>query len=136
MSCVYLLAASHPMPLYDSGLRRRRTVKAGTTVVTVEEDGFSVQAHEYYRWAVDDLGLDIQPYRYELNLAPTVEDAAQLRAYLEQNCAHGETVELWHLCVGGEKHRIRRFSGALSGLEQDTLEQLEEHPQTCLTITI
>lgn len=136
MSCVYLLAASHPLPLYDSGLRRLRTVKDGSTAVTVEEDGFSVQAHEYYRWAVDGLGLDIQPCRYELNLAPTEEDAAQLRAYLEQNCFHGETVELWHLWVGGEKQRICRFSGSLSALEQDTLEQLEEHPQTCLTITI
>ena len=136
MSCVYLLAASHPLPLYDSGLHRLRTVKAGSTAVTVEEDGFSVQTHEYYRWAVDDLSLDMQPCRYELNLSPTEEDAAQLRAYLEQNCAHGETVELWQLWVGGEKHRIRRFSGPLSALEQDTLEQLEEHPQTCLTITI
>ncbi len=136
MSCAYLLAASHPLPLYDSGLRRLRTVKAGTTVVTVEEDGFSVQAHEYYRRAVDELGLDMHPCRYELNLAPTGEDAAQLRAYLKQNCAHGETVELWHLWVGGEKHRIRRFSGSLSALERDTLEQLEEHSQTCLTITI
>ena len=136
MSCVYLLAASHPLPLYDSGLRRLRTVKDGSMVVTVEEDGFSVQAHEYYRCAVDELGLDMQPCRYELNLAPTAEDAAHLRAYLEQNCARGETVELWHLWVGGEKHRIRRFSGPLSALERDTLEQLEEHPQTCLTITI
>ena len=124
MSCVYLLTASHPLPLYDSGLHRLRTVKAGSTAVTVEEDGFSVQTHEYY------------PCRYELNLSPTEEDAAQLRAYLEQNCAHGETVELWHLWVGGEKHTIRRFSGPLSALERDTLEQLEEHPQTCLTITI
>lgn len=136
MSCVYLLAASHPLPLYDSGLRRLRTVKDGSKVVTVKEDGFSVQPHEYYRCAVDDLGLDMQPCRYELNLAPTGEGAAQLRAYLEQNCAHGETVELWHLWVGGEKYRIHRFSGPLSALEQDTLEQLEEHPQTCLTITI
>ena len=136
MSCVYLLAASHPLPLYDSVLRRLRTVKTGSMVVTVEEDGFSVQPHEYYRWAVDELGLDMQPCRYELNLASTEEDAAQLRAYLAQNCAHGETVELWHLWVGGEEHRIRRFSGPLSALERDTLEQLEEHSQTCLTITI
>ncbi|HJG86024.1 hypothetical protein [Pseudoflavonifractor capillosus] len=136
MSCVYLLAASHPLPLYDSGLRRLRTVKAGITVATVEEDGFSVMEHSYYRHAVDDLGLDMQPCRYELNLAPTEEDAALLRAYLEQACAHGETVELWHLWVGGEAHRVRRFSGPLSALERDTLEQLAEHPQACLTITI
>ena len=136
MSCVYLLAASHPLPLYDSGLRRLRTVKDGSTAVTVEEDGFSVQAHEYYRCAVDGLGLDIQPCRYELNLYPTQEDAAQLRAYLSKNCARGETVELWHLWVGGGVHRIRRFSGPLSALAQDTLEQLEEHQQTCLTIAI
>ena len=63
-------------------------------------------------------------------------DAALLRAYLARTCAHGETVELWHLWVGGEAHRVRRFSGPLSALERDTLEQLAEHPQTCLTITI
>ena len=134
MSCVYLLTASHPLPLYDSGLCRLRAGRTGR--VTVEEDGFSVMEHSYYRQAVDDLGLDMQPCRYELNLAPTEEDAAQLRAYLEQTCAHGETVELWHLWVGGEAHRVRRFSGPLSALERDTLEQLAEHPQTCLTITI
>ena len=61
MSCVYLLAASHPLPLYDAGLRRLRTVKAGITVVTVEEDGFSVQAHEYYRCAVDELAWTCSP---------------------------------------------------------------------------
>ena len=136
MSCVYLLSASHALPLCDSGTRRLRTGRVGRIDATVEEDGFSVMEHSYYRHAVDDLGLDMQPCRYELNLAPTEEDAAQLRAYLEQNCFHGETVELWHLWVGGEKQRICRFSGSLSALEQDTLEQLEEHPQTCLTITI
>lgn len=136
MSCVYLLAASHSLPLYDSGIRRLRTVKAGGMTVTLEEDGFSVQKHEYYRQAVDCLALDMQPCRYELNLSPTQEDAAQLRAYLSKNCARGETVELWHLWVGGGAHRIRRFSGPLSALEQDTLEQLEEHQQTCLIIAI
>ena len=93
MSCVYLLAASHSLPLYDSGISRLRTVKAGGMTVTVEEDGFSVQDHEYYRQAVDCLALDMQPCRYELNLYPTQEDAAQLRAYLSKNCARGETVE-------------------------------------------
>lgn len=136
MSCVYLLAASHPLRLCDSAFRRLRAVKVGRTDFTVEEDGFSVQEHVYYRTAVNDLSLDMQPYRYELNLAPTREDAAQLRAYLSKNCARGETVELWRLWVGGETYRVRRFSGPLSALEQDTLEQLEEHPQTCLTITI
>lgn len=136
MSCVYLLAASHPLPLYDSGTRRLRTVKAGSMTVTVEEDGFSVMEHSYYRRVVDDLALDMPPFRYELSLAPTEEDAAQLRAYLAQHCARGETVELWHLWVGGEAYRARRFSGSLSALEQDTLEQLAEHFQTCLTIAI
>ena len=136
MSCVYLLSASHALPLCDSGTRRLPIGRVGRIDATVEEDGFSVIEHSYYRQAVDDLGLDMQPCRYELNLSPTEEDAAQLRAYLEQNCAHGETVELWHLWVGGEAHRVRRFSGPLSALERDTLEQLAEHPQTCLTITI
>ena len=132
MSHVILLCADRPLPLYDPHARRVRAEGS----VAVERDGFSVQANAYYRQAVEELDFPMKPCRYELNLAPTEEDAAQLRAYLEQTCAHGETVELWHLWVGGEAHRVRRFSGPLSALERDTLEQLAEHPQTCLTITI
>lgn len=136
MSCVHLLAADHPLPLHDQGVRRLRTAKAGRTEITVEEDGFSVQEHGYYRLAVDELGLDMGPCRYEVNLAPTEEDAALLRAYLAKHCAHGETVELWYLWVGGGARSVRRFSGPLSALERDALEQLEEHCPTCLTIAI
>ena len=90
MSRVVLLCADHPLPLYGSGVRRARTVGP----VTVEAGGFSVQEHKYYRSAVEDLGLSMKPCQYELDLRPTEEDAAALRAYLERNCAPGETVEL------------------------------------------
>ena len=75
MSRVILLAADHPMPLYDPELRRV-TVSGG---FTLETPGFSVQAHEYYRDAVDSLGLEMKPFQYELNLDATDEDAEQLR---------------------------------------------------------
>ena len=81
MSRVILLAADHPMPLYDPDLRRI-SVSNG---FTVEVPGFSVQDHEYYRDAVDSLGLEMKPFQYELNLDATDEDAEQLRTYLETN---------------------------------------------------
>ena len=134
MSAVTLLCADHPLPLHDPGIRRTRTVRA----VTVEEDGFSVQPHTYYRYAVEELGLAMKPCRYELNLCPTEEEAALLRAYLAQNCAPGETVELWQLWVGDGPGKPTRFSGPLAALDGPALEQMEERPmgQTCLTIRI
>ena len=138
MSCVTLLCADHPLPLYDAQTRRTRTVRAGRESFTVEEDGFSVQEHGYYRRAVDQLGLEMKSCRYELDLRATPSDAAQLRDYLARNCAPGETVELWQLWVGAEPEGPRRFSGALEDLDADTLEQLEARPlgQTCLSIRI
>ena len=46
------------------------------------------------------------------------------------------SVELWNLWVGDGPARPRRFSGALGDVELDTLKQLEENFQTCLTIRI
>ena len=66
----------------------------------------------------------------------TQEDAAELRAYLAKHLRPGETVELWNLWVGDGPARPRRFSGALGDVELDTLKQLEENFQTCLTIRI
>ena len=136
MSAVTLLAADHPLPLYEAQTRRVRIVSTDLGPLTVEEDGFSVQEHRYYRWAVDQLGLPVKPYQYELDLRATEEDASQLRAYLEANCTPGEQVEVWNLWVGDGPGRVRRFSGALSQVALDTLEQLEEQFQTCLTIRI
>ena len=64
------------------------------------------------------------------------EDAAQLRAYLETHLRPGETAELWNLWVGDGPARAFRFTGPLAALEPDTLEQLSEQAQTCLTIEI
>ena len=138
MSCVVLLAAEHPLPLYEAQVRRIRAVRCGQDTITVEEDGFSVRTHEYYRRAVDDLGLAIKPCQYELNLLSTEEDAALLRSYLRQNCIPGETVELWQLWVGTDSEGPLRLSGGLEELDRDTLEQLEARPlgQTCLSIRI
>lgn len=136
MSRVILLAADHPMPLYESGLRRVRTSREGGYTVTCEEEGFSVQAHIYYQSGVDELELDIRPFRYEVNLAPTREDARLLRDYLSACCAPGEQVELWNLWLTGTRARPFHLSGRLSQLEEDTLRQLEEREQTCITITV
>ena len=96
MSAVTLLCADHPLPLYESGIRRTRT--AGSA--TVESGGFSVQEHVYYREAVEELGLTMKPCRYELELQAEESGAAALRAYLEKHLRPGETVELWSLWVG------------------------------------
>lgn len=138
MSAVTLLAADHPMPLSEARTRRIRTVRAGRDTITVEEDGFSVQEHAYYRWAVDELGLAMKPCRYELDLRATEEDATLLRDYLRQNGISGETVELWQLWVGTDPEKLVRFSGPLKDLDKDTLEQMESRPlgQTCISIRI
>ena len=74
MSAVTLLCADHSLPLYRSGSRRIRTAPSGP----VAGDGFSVQTHKYYRQVVEELGLTMKPFQYELDLRATGEDAAQL----------------------------------------------------------
>lgn len=140
MSCVILLTTDHPMPLYDPELRRISISNS----FTVEVPGFSVQAHEYYRDAVDSLSLEMKPFQYELNLKATHEDAEQLRTYLETNGTPGEQVELWKLWVGDDPPaRVPHFHGPLSDLDVDTLDQLCNPPaqnnipgQCRMTITI
>lgn len=138
MSVVTLLAADHPMPLSEAHTRRIRTVCSGRDAITVEEDGFSVQEHAYYRWAVDELGIAMKPCQYELDLRATEEDAVLLRDYLRQNGIPGETLELWQLWVGTEREKLIQFSGSLEDLDKDTLEQMESSPlgQTCISIRI
>ena len=130
MSRVILLCADHPLPLYDSQTRRADFLRG----VRYEEDGFSVQPHVYYRPAVDDLELPMKPHRYELGLRATAQDAALLRDYLRQSCAPGEQVELWNLWVGDGPTRPHRVGGRLAGLDSDTIRQLKEQFQICLTI--
>ena len=132
MSRVILLCADHPLPLYAAQTRRVYFHRG----VRYEEEGFSVQPHVYYRPAVDNLELSMKPHRYELDLRATEQDAALLRDYLRQSCIPGEQVELWNLWVGDGPARAFRFTGPLAALEPDTLEQLSEQAQTCLTIEI
>ena len=122
MSAVTLLCADHSLPLYRSGSRRIRTAPSGP----VAGDGFSVQTHKYYR-QLPILGM---------GGVAKGEDAAQLRAYLETHLRPGETAELWNLWVGDGPARAFRFTGPLAALEPDSLEQLFEQAQTCLTIEI
>lgn len=138
MSQVSLLAADRPMPLYASPERRTRLVSTPSGTLTVDEDGFSVAEHQYYRHGVDILALRLKPFQYELNLRDTPQDLRWLRTYLESSCVPGEQVELWNLWVGAEDApcRVLRFSGSLAALGLDTLKQLYERCQTCITIEI
>ena len=56
MSCVMLVAADHPLPLYDSEIRRSSASTAGGACVQAETPGFSIRPHQYYRDAVEALG--------------------------------------------------------------------------------
>ena len=132
MSAVTLLCADHSLPLYRSGSRRIRTAPSGP----VAGDGFSVQTHKYYRQVVEELGLTMKPFQYELDLRATGEDAAQLRAYLETHLRPGETAELWNLWVSDIRVRAFRLTGPLADLDADALVQMEEREQTCITLTI
>ena len=144
MSCVILLAADRPLPLYDPGLRRRTAFRAEGREMTLEGPGFSVSAHEYYRDAVDGLGLELKPWQYELDIAPTEEDAAQLRAYLAAHCRPGEEVELWNVWVGDDREpAFPHYRGRLSDLDAEALAQLCDPPpqngcpgQCRMTVTI
>ena len=140
MSRVILLAADRPLPLLEPAFRRVRC----TGKFTVETDGFSVRPHEYYQSVVDELGVELKPFRHELDLEVTQEDVAALRAYLADHCRPGERIELWNLWVGVDREdRIPHFQGELADLALDTLEQLcslpmeRDCPGQCrLTVTI
>ena len=140
MSLVILLAADRPLPLLEPAFRRVRC----TGKFTVETDGFSVRPHEYYQSVVDELGVELKPFRHELDLEVTQEDVDALRAYLADHCRPGERIELWNLWVGVDREdRIPHFQGELADLALDTLEQLcslpmeRDCPGQCrLTVTI
>ena len=132
MSCVYLLCSDHSLPLRESHTRRRYAYRGAQ----YDEDGFAVREHVYYRAAVDELGFSMKPCQRELDLRATDQDAALLRAYLRANCAPGEQVEPWRLWVGGAGSRAFHLAGPLADLDTDTLQQLDERDQTCITLTI
>ena len=119
MSRVTLLAVDRPVPLYEPA-----------------QGGFAVHALKYYRTAVEELGLSIKPVRYELDLEDTEQDARLLRDYLKKYAKPGERVELWNLWVGEVNAHGFRLAGRLDDLDGDTLQQLRERDQTCITLTI
>ena len=130
MSHVILLCADRPLPLYDSHTRRVRAEGS----VTVERDGFSVQANEYYRAAVEELDFPMKPCRYELDLRPAREDARLLKEYLEQNLAEGETAQLWSVWVPRyPEDGLSRYRGRLEELDGDALAPLEGW-NVCMTV--
>ena len=127
MSYVMLVAADHPLPLYDSGIRRSSASTAGGACVQVETPGFSIQPHQYYRDAVEALGLEMKLWQYELNVEAAEAEAEQLRAYLKRSCRPGETIELWNLWVGDDREeKIARFQGRLGDLDREALAALAE----------
>ena len=132
MSCVYLLCSDRPLPLYESHARRRWTCRG----IQYDTDGFAVREHAYHRAAVDELGFSMKPCQRELDLRATDQDAELLRRYLRGNCAPGEQVELWRLWVGDVGGRALHLAGPLDELDADTLRQLDERDQTCITLTI
>ena len=130
MSHVILLCADRPLPLYDSHTRRVRAEGS----VTVERDGFSVQANEYYRAAVEELDFPMKPCRYELDLEPTDQDAGLLKRYLVRHLRPGEEVQLWSVWVPRyPEDGLSRYRGRLDGLDREALALLEGW-NVCMTV--
>jgi len=139
MSRVLLIAADHPLPLWDKQEERTCTVTlsdlpklgedAGKTVSVTALRGFRVVEHAYYRSAVDDLGYPIKPHRYELELDFCPEDLEHLRAYLSANLAPGDEIELWNLWLGMDQEaKPVHFRGSLADFDLDTLAQFLNLP--------
>lgn len=133
MSRVYLIAADKPLPLCDRPSMRTRSSRG---VSITMECGFAVEEHVYYRTAVDDLGYEMKPFRYEMQLDDAAEDLPLLREYLSAQFSPGESVELWSLWVGGEEMRLHRYRGTFVEFDLDAMEMLLEEGQSCLTIFI
>ena len=130
MSHVILLCADRPLPLYDSHARRVRAEGS----VTVERDGFSVQANAYYRQAVEELDFPMKPCRYELDLEPTDQDAGLLKQYLEQQLRPGEEVQLWSVWVPRyPEDGLSRYRGRWEELDREALTLLEGW-NVCMTV--
>jgi len=133
MSRVYLIAADKPLPFCDRREERSRTF-GGYTISCLS--GFCVSEHSYYRSCVDGLALTMKPYQYELALERHEGDLAALRAYLAENFAAGESVELWSIWVGDEPARPVRHRGRLADFDMDTLEQFLSAEGICMTIVV
>ena len=147
MSRVYLIAADKELPLLD---RVREFNYENHRLVF--SNGIRVLEHKYYRWAVDELGYEMKPFQYGLDIVQHENDLRSLIDYLSENFSPGEEVELWSLWVGsGGGERPIRYRGRLSEFDLDTLgmlTELEKEPdltgeypdglfsQICLTVEI
>ena len=130
MSRVMLLAADKPLPLCEKQTERTKTVNVeGKDFTITFEAGFAIREHNYYRYAVDELGLSMKSYQYELSLEVHEDDLVNLKTYLSLHLAPGEEVELWNLWVGidrlGDVPHYRRH---LSEFDADALEQFVNPP--------
>ena len=97
-------------------------------------DGFSVQANEYYRQAVEELDFPMKPCRYELDLEPTDQDAGLLKQYLEQQLRPGEEVQLWSVWVPRyPEDGLSRYRGQWEELDREALTLLEGW-NVCMTV--
>ena len=122
MSRVYLIAADKELPLLD---RVREFNYEDHSLVFA--NGIRVLKHEYYRWAVDELGFELKPCQYELDIVRHENDLRSFIDYLSENLSPGEEVELWSLWVGsGGGQRPIRYRGRLSEFDLDTLGMLTE----------
>ena len=128
MSHVNLIAADQELPLCNQQEFRESIVTVpGDEPVTIGFTcGFIVMPHEYYRYAVDNLDIEIKPFQYEMDFQVCQTDLDYLLAYLRENFAPGEEVELWSLWVGSGAGNTRHYRGKLSEFDLDTLGMLYE----------
>ena len=144
MSRVLLIAADQPLPLCNFQETRTTHLRtSGYLASLTAEMGFKIEEHRYYRSATDELGYPIKPYQYELSLEKNETDLQNLRDYLTQHLAPGQTIQLWNLWVG-DPYGVRRpvqHCGRLADFDMETLEQFFPNPaqddsQCWLTITV
>ena len=130
MSRVILLAADKPLPLCVRQEERTKAVRVEGKQFTVSGPaGFAVREHSYYRFAVDELGLFMKSYQYELELEVCEKDLLHLKTYLSACLAPGEEAELWNLWVGIDRMgTVPHYRGQLSDFDTDTLEQFLDPP--------
>ena len=85
--------------------------------------------HAYYREAVEELGLNMKPWQYELNVEAREDEAALLRDYLNKHSIPGEQVELWNLWVGEDRgETVPCYRGRLADLDSHALDLLCNPP--------
>ena len=130
MSQVLLIAADHPLPLCSRQQQRTKVFTvSGETFSIAAAAGFCVSEFSYYREAVESLGYEIKPYRYELELENCKEDLAHFMEYLSQHFSPGEEAELWNLWVGSDNEgHPHRYRGSFSDFDEAALSQFLSPP--------